>query len=191
MKGIKLRLSWLSVGAALLSMVPGTKADFFYQPPTSSIEPEWRNAGSVFLEGIAEIMSGLSGLEKGEDPTSVRSEMAKATLSLQKARELYQGIQSRIGRPRRIDFDKVPPKRVLVMRGLFEHYERKLPSDEGQAAFLAGEEALQLAQALERDKERFGRYELDNFRALITQVTRALQFGTALAELMKYGLVES
>jgi hypothetical protein len=77
------------------------------------------------------------------------------------------------------------------LEGLFSPYKMGLPSDERQAAGLADEAALGLAQSLEAEKELFARYNLESLRALLMEVTRTLEVGTALADLMKYGLVEN
>jgi hypothetical protein len=189
MKKTRLNFLWLFLKVALCSAPIGAKADFFWQPPSSPIESEWRNAGSLFLEGIAQTLNGMAGFE-GKDIASAKSEMAKASASLLKARDLYSNVQSKISAPRRVALDKIPPDRLRFIQGLFENYKMKLPSDERQAAEIAGAQALQLANRLQSDKERFASYEFQDFRALVGEVTGALQIGADTTELLKYGLEE-
>ena len=53
------------------------------------------------------------------------------------------------------------------------------------------EAAAGLGASLEADKELFARYKLESLQALLAEMTQALQAGNALAELMKYGIVEN
>src|SRR5262245_50867663 len=97
--------------ATLFSMAVDARADFFYQPPNSLIQSEWRSAGSVFLERIAQIMNGLAAIEGG-DLASAQSEMARARESLGKARDHYSALESNIRAPRSIALEKFPPERL-------------------------------------------------------------------------------
>ena len=74
---------------------------------------------------------------------------------------------------------------------LFKSYKMGLPADERQAAGLAEEAVAGLAASLEVNKDLFARYKLENLRTSLAEVTRTLQLGRALAELMKYGIVET
>jgi hypothetical protein len=176
------------LAVALLSVVLEARADVFCQPPSGPIQNEWREAGAVFLEGIAQIVTGLARIEASDIP-GAQSEMTNAGKSLRKAHELYQSIASHISRPRAINLNKLSTERLRIMQGFFEHSGPKLPSDERQAALVAGGEALGLAEVLEKDKELFTP-RIEDLQALLVEVTRTLQRGTILTELMKSGLTE-
>jgi hypothetical protein len=187
MKGTSSTFCCLSFAIILQSVAVDARADAFYQPASSPIESEWRSAGSLFLEGIGQIMTGLAGIE-GKELANAQSEMAKASASLSKVSVLYSNLQSDIKEPRKVRLDKIPPQRMAFMKGLFSYYKTELPSDERQAAVIAGTEAVGLAKMLDSDKERFANYKLEDVQTLIRSVTRVLEIGTGTAELLKYGL---
>ena len=189
MRERKLSLWWGYLAVAMMVGAPSTRADIFCQPPSGPIQNEWRAAGSTFLDGIGQTITALARIE-GDDIASARSEMERAKDPLNKARDLYEHVQSLIARPRVVNREKVPPERLKSMDLLFRSYKMGLPSDERQAAGLAQEAVEGLAASLEANKDLFARYKLENLQGLLGEVTRTLQLGRALAELMKYGLTE-
>src|ERR1700758_1132988 len=101
MKGTNFTFCCLSLWIVLQCSTVNASADAFFQPVSGPIQSEWRNAGSEFLEGIAQIMAGVSSIEKKE-LDSAQSEMANASTSLSKASDLYLSIQADIKESRKV-----------------------------------------------------------------------------------------
>jgi hypothetical protein len=187
MEKIRPTFWWFCLWIAFQSSSVDASADAFFQPANGPIQQEWRNAGSEFLKGIAQIMSGVSSIENKEFDTA-QSEITSASSSLSKSGDLYLRIKADLKEGRKVDLDRVPRERIAAIIGLLHYYNAEVPHDEIQATELAGSEALGLEKVIENEKKRPADYSPEDVQMLIRNVTRVLQIGTATAELLKYGV---
>lgn len=183
------RLVYAAFAVTLCLVGHSARPDFLYQPPPvdpSSMDKQWREAGSGLFNGIARLNEALGALEL-KDGNRAEQRLKEADMLLSAAADTYiKVIVPAVEKnPRKVSISKLPVTGRSRVEAAFKEFEvREPPTDEKQAADLAGKETAALLSWTRAQRQQILKSDLQTVHVLIRKISRLQNVGAATAELM-------